>query len=53
MNRNCTGKLRDMNKIFAAEAENLQMVDHSSKFLDSAEERVLKAKGALGWPKRD
>ena len=47
------GQQPDMNKIFAAEAENLQMVDHSSKFLDSAEERVLKAKGALGWPKRD
>jgi len=42
------GQQPDMGKIFAAEAENLQMIEHSSKFLDGAEERILKAKAGVG-----
>jgi hypothetical protein len=48
------GQQPDMNKIFAAEAENLQMIDHNTKFLDAAEERVLKARaGGAARLKRD
>jgi len=35
------GQQPDMGKIFAAEAENLQLVEHAW-FLDGAEERLLK-----------
>ena len=35
------GQQPDMGKIFAAEAENLQLVEHSW-FLDGAEERLVK-----------
>ena len=47
------GQQPDMNKIFSAEAENLQMIDHNSKFLDAAEERVLKARAGVARLKRD
>jgi hypothetical protein len=36
------GQQPDMGKLFAAEAENMQMVDHVW-FLDAAEERLLKS----------
>lgn len=36
------GQQPDMSKIFAAEAENLQIMEHSTKFLDGAEDRILK-----------
>lgn len=38
------GQPPDMGKIFAAEAENLQIVEHTW-FLDAAEERLVKAAG--------
>jgi len=47
------GQQPDMNKIFSAEAENLQMIDHNSKFLDAAEDRVLKARAGTARLKRD
>lgn len=45
------GQQPDMNKIFAAEAENIQLVEHTW-FLDGAEERLLRggAGGAPGKP---
>ena len=39
------GQQPDMGKIFAAEAENLQIVEHNF-FLNHAEERLLKAAAA-------
>lgn len=50
------GQQPDMNKIFAAEAENLQLVEHMW-FIDAAEDRMLRgpaaaSKGA-GRPKKD
>ncbi|KAL3916612.1 MAG: hypothetical protein SGPRY_006744 [Prymnesium sp.] len=39
------GQQPDMNKIFGAEAENLQLVEHSW-FLDGAEERMLRGNQA-------
>merc|ERR1712050_235301 len=42
------GQQPDMNKIFAAEAENLQLVEHTW-FVDNAEEKLLR--GASGAPK--
>jgi len=48
------GQQPDMNKIFKAEADNLQMIDHNCKFLDASEERVLKARaGGAARLKRD
>ena len=43
------GQPPDFNKIFAAEAENFNLVEHTW-FLDAAEERLLKEKrgGAAG-----
>lgn len=48
------GQQPDMNKIFAAEAENIQMVEHTW-FLDGAEERLLRpaAKPVGGRLKKD
>jgi len=49
------GQQPDMNKIFAAEAENMQLVEHTW-FLDGAEERLLKvappSAGAAAKPAR-
>ena len=42
------GQQPDMGKIFAAEAEFLQIVEHTW-FLDAAEERLLKGKAATGF----
>ena len=33
--------------------ENLQMIEHSSKFLDGAEDRILKTRSLSARPKRD
>jgi len=47
------GQQPDMGKIFAAEAENLQLIEHNTKFIDGAEERVLKTAGRAMRLKRD
>jgi len=44
------GQAPDMGKLFAAEAENMQIVEHTW-FLDAAEERLLKSAGASGVAK--
>ena len=49
------GQQPDMQKLFAAEAENMQIVEHTW-FLDAAEERLLKAAAVskpAGSKKRD
>lgn len=46
------GQQPDMGKIFAAEAENLQIVEHNS-LINGAEDRLLKAASAGQRPKQD
>jgi len=46
------GQQPDMGKIFAAEAENLQIVEHNS-LINGAEERLLKVAGTGQRPKQD
>ena len=43
------GQQPDMNKIFAAEAENMQLVEHVW-FVDQAEERMLRGGAAAPKP---